>query len=336
MNHLKIQTVALAITLALAPIAVSARGPFGAQARQIKGVVLIPADPPLCQGSIDSGNFQKWEIDGVTTFGRTGNRPVWVQSETLAHYSSNAPASPLLDLPEKARAAFERYREEGKFQHAIWILSEFGRWDLAEEMAAELENLLKTLPVKKIEPWKKHGDTVGMRHVYLEGKLEALYKPAQASGHYGAGAFARREVAAYAVDQLLHTAVVPATVLRTLEGHREPGSLQVLVNGAENASRARDAIPVIRFLDSLISNTDTWSRNVLELDLYEGRRMFIAIDHNQAFFRHNAAVQPPNDEIRRRLRELNDATLDDLLGDLLTPREMTLLKQKRDAILALE
>lgn len=129
----------------------------------------------------------------------------------------------------------------------------------------------------------------------LPGNVKAIFKPGSDS----------TEVAAYALDQLLHFRVVPITLTRTLHG--ESGIIQIFMKGTQGGTvdlwnkskpehsgrktltpeelfpflQSHRKLHAIKLFDEIILNVDRHSGNYL-VDKKSNRA--IAIDHGQAFF----------------------------------------------------
>lgn len=145
----------------------------------------------------------------------------------------------------------------------------------------------------------------------------------------------RYEVAAYRLDRALGIGLVPVTVLREVGG--EQGSLQEWVENVRSFRRAaedpdscagadleetRRNLTLMYVFDQVIANTDrTWD-NIL-VDPRTNR--FFLIDHSRSFRTSHKAASPYNpgmaevpSSVVARLRALDRAAVDELLGDLLT------------------
>lgn len=136
--------------------------------------------------------------------------------------------------------------------------------------------------------------------VDLEGEGKAVFKPQKGEKWVYQGSavrftvsnkavtLAQREVAAYRVDQILGTNLVPETVYRTID--KVKGSLQRFVSGAlpdyeyRRTANARsltlDELHRFTVLDVLIGNADRHRGNYMRV-VADGRP--VAIDHGYAF-----------------------------------------------------
>src|SRR4029077_19614046 len=152
----------------------------------------------------------------------------------------------------------------------------------------------------------------------------------------------RAECAAYRLDRLLGLGMVPATIQRTIHGHR--GSLQLWVAPAmSEAERLRThllppnveawdcQVYAVRFFDNLIFNPDRNRNNLLVTPDWEIR----LIDHSRAF-RTRVSLQDPQ-KLTRFSRSLlaasdrlDEATLQRALGDYITIRQIRAILLRRD------
>jgi hypothetical protein len=165
--------------------------------------------------------------------------------------------------------------------------------------------------------------------------------PGEATDRY------QHEVAAYRLDRKLGLNMVPATVLREIDGQQ--GSVQAWVEGAVDQEAAEsynlelfDTEMVAKQLDqgevfdALIGNFDR------ELDDFlrpVNRDGILLIDHSKAF--STSPELPWSEDISVSidsqllgvLRSLDRQTLDELLGDLISDRQIEAMLQRRDGIL---
>jgi len=155
------------------------------------------------------------------------------------------------------------------------------------------------------------------------------------------------EVAAYRLDRELGLNMVPATVIREIDGQR--GSLQSWVEGAVDQEAAESynlelfntetvAKQLVQgqVFDALIGNSDRKPADFLCL---VNRQKLLLIDHSKAF---STSPELPWDEdnslsvdpqLLAGLRSLDQETLEGLLGDLISDRQIEALLQRRDTIL---
>jgi len=157
------------------------------------------------------------------------------------------------------------------------------------------------------------------------------------------------EVAAYRIDRLIGMGLVPATVLRTLEG--EEGSLQLWIEDITTMDKAlaeHGDAPIDNFdlllerlmltyvLDALIYNVDRNHTNIL-VDFEDDR--FHPIDHSRAFRLHKKIPPMKDTEIKvpqkiaARLRVLDLATLEMAVGDLLDAGQVKAIDKRRQTLI---
>jgi Icc-related predicted phosphoesterase len=158
----------------------------------------------------------------------------------------------------------------------------------------------------------------------------------------------QHEVAAYRLDRKLGLGMVPATVLREIDGQQ--GSLQAWVEGAVDQEAAEsynlelfDTETVTKQLDqgavfdALIGNFERGPDDFLRPMNRDG---ILLIDHSKAF---STSPELPwgevisvsiDSQLLGDLRSLDRETLDDLLGDLISDRQIEAMLQRRDRILA--
>jgi hypothetical protein len=157
----------------------------------------------------------------------------------------------------------------------------------------------------------------------------------------------KHEVAAYELDKLLGTELVPPTVERTIGGRT--GSLQMWVEGAmTEADRKQrkmappdvrtwnEQIHKVRLLHQLTDNTD--ARNIRNLLLDPSFRVY-AIDFSRAFtassyLRSETALERFSRAALEALKALDRPTLDAKLGRWLTAPQIEGLLKRRDKIVA--
>lgn len=157
----------------------------------------------------------------------------------------------------------------------------------------------------------------------------------------------RSEIAAYRLDQLLGTGLVPPTVERSFDG--DDGSLRLWIENSmtEHERRERGLAPRdqaqwnrdlanTKVFFNLTGNTDL--KNMANLLVDEQFRL-CAIDHSRAFTTNKNLVD--EDGMFRfsratldKLKGLDRKSLDEHLGDWLTPGQIKTLLKRRDMILA--
>jgi len=158
----------------------------------------------------------------------------------------------------------------------------------------------------------------------------------------------KHEVAAYELDKLIGTGLVPPTVERTFG--RTTGSLQMWVEKAKTeADRKEQRINPpdvaawnrqmweVRLLDQLTFNTDAKNiRNVL----FDPTFRVYAVDFSRAFppypdLRSPKELERFSREVLERLKALDKPTLEQKLGRWLNGRQIDTMLKRRDKILAL-
>jgi hypothetical protein len=165
--------------------------------------------------------------------------------------------------------------------------------------------------------------------------------PGEATDRY------QHEVAAYRLDRELGLNMVPATVLREIDGQQ--GSVQAWVEGAVD-QEAADSYNLELFdtesigeqldqsavFDALIGNFDREPDDFLRR-VNQDRLMLI--DHSKAFstseelpWEENSSVSI-DPQLEGELRSLDRETLDELLGDLISDQQIEAMLQRRDGIL---
>lgn len=158
----------------------------------------------------------------------------------------------------------------------------------------------------------------------------------------------QHEVAAYRLDRRLGLNVVPVSVLRSLDG--EPGSVQAYVEDAVDQESAaayelsffdrewvKDKIAEGVVFDALIGNPDRGADDILctvnEDELY-------LIDHSKAFTTspeigweegRTVSIDP---ELIGALEGLDETSLKEDLGDLISEQQIEAILARRDLILA--
>jgi hypothetical protein len=157
----------------------------------------------------------------------------------------------------------------------------------------------------------------------------------------------RYNVAAYRLNRVLQLGNVPVSVERNFNG--KPAAYtwwvdDVLMDEGERLkTKAQSPSPLgwneqmwhVRLFDQLIQNVDRNLGNLV-IDKQWGVWM---IDHSRAF-RLSSDIKSPQNLTRversalERLKTLDRATLDDVIGDYLTSFEKRSLLQRRDAIVA--
>jgi hypothetical protein len=157
----------------------------------------------------------------------------------------------------------------------------------------------------------------------------------------------QHEVAAYRLDRRLDLNMVPVTVIREIDG--QPGSLQSWVEGAVDREAAEaygldlfDTDAMDRQLeqgkvfDALIGNFDRGPDDHLCL---VNRDRLLLIDHSKAFSTSGELSGGEGDSLAvaswllAEIRSLDRESLGELLGDLISDRQIEALLQRRDRVL---
>ena len=157
----------------------------------------------------------------------------------------------------------------------------------------------------------------------------------------------RTEVAAYELDKLIGLGMVPATVLRTVDGKQ--GSMQFFVDSVmdgEGLNKKKiqppnqvlwdQQIAKIWLWDNLIYNTDRNLGNLLITSDWKIR----LIDHSRTFRPFEELKNPKQLTMFSRtllanIKKLDEPTLQEHLGKYLSPAQIRGILQRRDAIIAL-
>jgi len=185
----------------------------------------------------------------------------------------------------------------------------------------------------------------------LDGKKQrGIFKNVSIDGESGSVGQADRyehEVAAYRLDRMLELGLVPVCVLRELDG--EQGSLQLWVEDAVDQESAtayelkffdrdwvKDRIAEGAVFDALIGNRDRGADDILtsvrQDELY-------LVDHSKAFPDSTeigweegrmVSIEPG---LIAALEDLDQASLEQDLGELLSARQIEALLGRRDQIL---
>jgi len=240
-------------------------------------------------------------------------------------------------------------------QDNIWRLQHSGDHELAARRAELLARALgEGAPV--------NGRTVKIREasteVYkidLDNGLSGVFKPDMPDNPIS---FYKHEVAAWIVDGLTGTGIVPVTVARKMiiNGTERTGSFQLFVKNdgtaAELIAGARTNSETLvkqiensaqyknmRFLDWLISNRDRQGRNILaRTDPDTGiTQLAAAIDHSLSFGT-SGAWRPffimPDPPVMLRLGAIGDAEIFRRLSPWLEPQKIQDLIKRKNWFLA--
>lgn len=206
--------------------------------------------------------------------------------------------------------------------------------------AAELERLLAGGEVSAEDKGLRDGSIVSVAH---DGdRVRAVFRKRAGKNFYP-------EVAAYRLDLLLELGMVPVAVVREVEGM--PGSLQFLPDkilneeqraasgqGASAYCSLTDQWPVMYVFDSLIYNEGrSRDRMLYSTDIWQ----LLLVGHEKAFAtkkgRPRHLKQVPlavNGAWESALLALDEATIEQTLGDVLDTRRQRALLARRDELLA--
>lgn len=175
-------------------------------------------------------------------------------------------------------------------------------------------------------------------------EFAAIFKPIRRGRHKGYWESYQAEVAAYELDKLIGLDMVPPTIVRRIGPDR--GSLQLWVEGCNTYQRVERSVPQnmrfshqisrMKMFDNLIYNDDRNGGNFLLDESWN----VVLIDHSRAFLgreellegRGKAPVQYDRDLVER-LRSLDEATLERVLGPLLMGGQVSAVLKRRDEIL---
>jgi hypothetical protein len=217
----------------------------------------------------------------------------------------------------------------------------------------ELEEFLGTAEIIKVEPLSQ-GVTRSQRVTLRRGRIEhrAIFKIIDESGSRLGGSCRdsyRYEAAAYRVDRLLGFGLVPVTVIRAING--KTGSVQLWIEDAMTLQDAIDRgmephngdlllaqLSQMYVMDALIYNADRNLDNVL---VKPASDELYLIDHSRSFRAHRTLPpkQPsrsqtvsPSRALSERLAGLDPQLLSTTLSDLLEPKQIKTLLQRRDRL----
>ena len=229
-----------------------------------------------------------------------------------------------------------------------------GRFDA--RAAAEISDgmLQEFLTQAEIVDWRYLGrGTTRPRLLELEmsgQQRRGIFKTVANGDNPGPGEATDRwehEVAAYRLDRELGLNMVPVTVIREIDGQQ--GSLQSWVEGAVD-QEAAEAYELDLF------NTETIAEQLVQGEIFDAlignfdrepddflcrvdRDRVLLIDHSKAFSTSPELPweedRPPSidPQLLGELRSLDQSSLDDLLGDLISERQIEAMLTRRDRIL---
>jgi hypothetical protein len=155
-------------------------------------------------------------------------------------------------------------------------------------------------------------------------------------------------VAAYRLDRMIGMNLVPVSVKRkwrTSDAAFTWWIDDVMMDEGERIKKKvspprpqewNEQMQLVRVFDQLIYNVD---RNMGNLLICKDWRIW-AIDHTRAFRTHSSLKSPANvtrcdRQMLERMKQLDRASLDRVLGDFLTSFEINAVLERRDAIVAL-
>jgi hypothetical protein len=179
----------------------------------------------------------------------------------------------------------EKLLAEGKYQEAVWLLEETGSMEEAKELKEFLEEYLSSGNFKAHK--KNLGGATDKTLLVFDNGIQAIFKADSwklsdpISWFYGNNnlADAKSEIAAYKMDQLLGTNLVPLTIPFTLHGI--PGSLQYFVKDTSSGgSTWLYTFRTLKLFDYVIGNMDRHGNNWLSSN---NSLRLVAIDHGLSF-----------------------------------------------------
>lgn len=181
--------------------------------------------------------------------------------------------------PDEARA--RRLLASNALQEAIWEFDKLGQHDRADSLSLRLRHTLLGAP-QNIERWQGSGIMTSYLLAFDNG-TRGFFKVA---GSDTSGPI-RNELAAFAIDSLLHINITPAGAYRTLnttDGKHLEGVVKYFVEAARTAEslglKSPDKPDLLLFFDTVIANADRHTGNWMVRD---DTKELIAIDHNRTF-----------------------------------------------------
>ena len=179
--------------------------------------------------------------------------------------------------------------------------------------------------------------------------LMAVYKPARGESplwDFEAGSLYRREVAAYELSKVLGWPRVPPTVVRR-HGPHGVGALQLFIDAdrrhfLEQQSAERDTWAQVALFDVITNNADRKSGHCL----FDANDWVWVIDHGLTFhvdpklrtviwdFAGEPLPAELCGDVERALVEVDRGRLSEILGGLLRPPEVRMLKRRLRRVLA--
>lgn len=186
-------------------------------------------------------------------------------------------AQPLARTPQEVGKISQDLMKQNKIQEAIWIMTTSNQYQAqAEQEKQKLKQLLEQGDYTVI-PMDLKGSNP-KKVLQFENGVQAIFKP-DTSNTIVVGA--KREVAAYELDEVLKFNIVPMTVLRTIDG--KVGSVQYFlkdVQDVDNDLLINPYIRVLKVFDYLMGNLD---RHIENMILWKTDHRLIAIDNGGGF-----------------------------------------------------
>lgn len=226
--------------------------------------------------------------------------------------------------------AVENPESTTHYQRAIWDLRAQGFYEEAENLTADIEMALRSSEVVAQEAIGR--GITDARLIRFSNGLIGVFK----LGNHPANC-ANCEVAAYRLDRLLGTNLVPITVERTINSVR--GSVQLYIPGSYVSGERFFARPsqAMRLLDYLMLNTDRENQgNYLYTTQGPFSERQVAIDHGLTFrttspaeVRAMLAKLRVSRPMRETLARITRAELFQVFGGLLSERAIIELDERR-------
>lgn len=170
---------------------------------------------------------------------------------------------------------------EGKIQESIWELEETGNALDKKTAHSYKRNLFRILKHGKFIHVKANlGGTLEKHLLEFSHGIQAVFKPTAVNeGMWWANS--QSEAAAYKLDNILETHLVPMTIIRVIDS--KEGSLQYFIKGStQGRAELMDTwnFSSLKVLDYIFGNTDRCATNFLYLQSLD---RLIAIDNGESF-----------------------------------------------------